>query len=156
MASDSDELLTICTSIEHETAALYLYFCELYHDMPDLSRLLRKMVVEKENHVLQLQLAAKLEQSYEVNAINNLDYAQQLLNLVTGLQEKTKEYPPTWRNALKFAIELENKLSRFYAENALVFAEDSFNSLYMAMKNHDEDHVVVITQYLDAPSDLTS
>ena len=155
MKSDSDELLAICTAIEHETGALYLYFSELFLDMPEIARMLRKMMVEKENHVLQLQLAAKLEQRYEVDALKNIDQAQQLLNLVNGLQARVREYPPTWRNALKFAIELENKLSQFYADNALVFAEDSFNSVYMAMKSHDEDQVLAMTQYLDAPTDLT-
>ena len=154
MPSDSDELLAICTSIEQKTAALYLYFCDLYREMPDLSRMLKKMIVEKENHILQLQLATKLEQNYEVKTLTNIDYAQQLLNLVTGLQEKVREYPPTWRNALKFSIELEKKMSVFYASNALVFEEESFNLLYMAMKNHDQDHVMAMTQYLKESNDM--
>ena len=116
--------------------------------------MLKKMIVEKENHVLQLQLATKLEQNYEVKTLTNIDYAQQLLNLVTGLQEKVREYPPTWRNALKFSIELEKKLSDFYASNALVFAEESFNLLYMAMKNHDQNHIMAMTHYLKESNDM--
>jgi hypothetical protein len=148
MKSDSDALLSVCTAIEQETAALYSYFSELFHETPELARMLKKIMVEKENHVMQLQLAAKLEQRCEVDAHINIDMAQQLLNLVTGLQARVREFPPTWRNALKFAIELENKLSLFYADNALVFTEESFNSLYMAMKGHDEDQITVMTHYL--------
>lgn len=153
MADDITGLLEICTTIESKTAELYFCFSDLYRERPDLSRLWRKTAQEEENHMLQFQLAIKLKKSCAFSAVVSLTQAQQALTMITGLLEKVRERTPTWRNALKFAIELESRLSLFHTNTALVFEEDSFNSLYRAMMKHDQDHVLALSRYLETPTD---
>jgi hypothetical protein len=153
MADDITGLLELCTNIEEKTAELYFCFSDLYREMPDLSRLMRKTAQEEENHMLQFQLAAKLKKSCNFTATVSLTQAQQAFNMIAGLLEKVRERPPTWRNALKFAIELENRMAQFHTNTALVFEDDSFNSLCEAMMRHDQDHVVALSRYLEMPTD---
>lgn len=153
MADDIAGLLDICMAIEEKTAELYFCFSDLYREMPDLARLWRKTAQEEENHMLQFQLAGKLQKSCAMTAMINPHQARQALAMITGLLEKVREHPPTWRNALKFAIELENRMSHFHTHTALVFEEDSFNALYQAMMKHDQDHVQALSRYLEMPTD---
>ncbi|HEY4743967.1 MAG TPA: hypothetical protein VIH45_04860 [Desulfuromonadaceae bacterium] len=153
MPPDVNELLDICSSIEQKTAELYFFFSELYREMPDLARLWRKTAQEEENHMRQFQMAVRLSKNSTFTAAVSPLHAQQALDMITGLLERLREHPPTWHNALKFAIELEDRLSRFHTATALVFDDSSFNALYQAMMKHDQDHVQALSRYLESPTD---
>jgi rubrerythrin len=153
MPSEANKFLDICIRIEKKISELYLFFSEQYREMPELSSLWRKTAHEEENHMLQFQMAARLSKCSKFSAVVSLDNAQQALAMVTGLQKRIMEHPPTWFNALKFAIELEDRMSQFHTHTALAFEDASFNSLYHAMMKHDQDHVQALKRYLEKPTD---
>jgi rubrerythrin len=153
MPPEGSELLDICGRIEQKTSELYYYFAELYRDMPDLSRLWTKTAQEEENHMYQFQMAARLSKSASFTTMISTTQARQALDMVTGVRERVMKHPPTWFNALKLAIELEERVSRFHTNSALVFDEDTFNSLYHAMMQYDQDHVRALSSYLELPTD---
>lgn len=153
MPNTATKLLEICMNIEKETSELYFFFSDLFQELPDLSRLWRKTALEEENHMLQFQMAARLLKSCKFTTTINLTHAQKALDMITGLLEKSREHPPSWHNALMLAIELENRMSHFHTDTALVFKEESFNSLYHAMMKQDQDHVEALSRYLEMPTD---
>ena len=153
MSSDSTELLDICGRIEKLTSELYYYFSKLYLDMPDLTRLWIKTAQEEENHMFQFQMAVRLSKSATFTTAISMVHAQQALDMITGVRERVRKNPPTWHNALKLAIELEERMSRFHTNSALIFDDETFNSLYQAMMQHDEDHIRALSGYLEAPTD---
>jgi rubrerythrin len=153
MPPDGTELLDICGRIEKMTSELYYYFSEVYRDMPDLSRLWIQTAQEEENHMFQFQMAVRLSKSATFTTAVSTTHAQQALDMITGVQERVRKNPPTWYNALKLAIELEERMSRFHTDSALVFDDDTFNSLYQAMMKHDKDHVRALSRYLETPTD---
>jgi uncharacterized NAD-dependent epimerase/dehydratase family protein len=103
--------------------------------------------------MLQFQLALKLEKRCNFTTVVSMKHAQQALNMLIGLLEKVGKHPPTWRNALKFAIELESKLSQFHTNTALLFDDDNFITMYHAMMKNDMDHVQALSRYLEMPTD---
>ncbi len=153
MSSDGTELLEICSRIEKMTSELYYYFSGLYRKMPGLTRLWIKTAQEEENHMLQFQMAIRLSKSATFTTTVSLAHAHQVFDMVTGIQERVRKNPPTWHNALKLAIELEERMSRFHTDTALIFDDDTFNSLYQAMMKHDEDHIRALSNYREAPTD---
>ena len=149
----ANELLDICAQIEKKAAEVYFFFGELYRDMPDLAKLWIKTAQEEENHMQQFQLAARLGNNATFTATVSLTQAQQALEMITSLQERLKQNPPTWHTALKFAIELEDRIGRFHTSTALIFDDVAFNSLYKAMMKNDRDHVQSLSRYLANPTD---
>lgn len=153
MPSEANRLLDICIRIEKKISEIYFFFSEQYREMPDLSHLWRKTANEEENHMLQFQMAARLSKSSKFSAVVSLENAEQALAMVSGLQKRIMEHPPTWYNALKFAIELEDRISHLHTHTALAFEDASFNALYHAMMKHDKDHVQALKRYLEMPTD---
>lgn len=153
MPPDVNELLDICSCIEQKAAELYFFFSEQYREMPGLARLWKKTAQEEENHMRQFQMAARLGKGATYTSAVSPVHARQALDMITGLLERVKAHPPTWYNALKFAIELEDRLSRFHTDTALVFDDDTFNKLCKAMMKHDQDHVQALSRYLESPTD---
>lgn len=153
MPSEANKLLDICIRIEKKISELYYFFSDQYREMPHLSRLWRKTAHEEENHMLQFQMAARLSKCSKFNVVVSLENAQQALAMVTGVKKRIMEHPPTWYNALKFAIELEGRMSHLHTHTALAFEDASFDSLYHAMMKHDQDHVQALKRYLETPAD---
>src|SRR5690242_17328129 len=137
MPSEANRLLDICIHIEKKISELYFFFSEQYGEMPNLARLWRKTAQEEENHMFQFQMAARMSKSLKFSAVVSLGDAEQALRMVSGLQKRIMEHPTTWYNALKFAIELEDRISHLHAHTALAFEDASFNSMYQAMMKHD-------------------
>jgi len=121
--------------------------------MPDLSRLWIQTAQEEENHMFQFQMAVRLSKSAPFTTVVSMTHVQQALDTIIGLLERVRNNPPTWYNALKLAIELEERMSRFHTNSALVFDDDTFNSLYQAMMKHDQDHIEALSRYLEMPTD---
>jgi len=147
--SDMAAVLKTCSQIEGKVAEIYHFFSDLHRENAELSVLWRKTALEEENHMYQFQLAARISRGTVAGTRIDAGKAQAALNMVESLQERLQEKPPTFAGALKFAVELEEKLSAFHLENAVIFDNDQAESLFRAMMANDRDHVAALQSFLE-------
>lgn len=147
--SDTAAVLKTCSQIEGKVAEIYHLLSDLHRENAELSALWRKTALEEENHMYQFQLAARI--SREMVAGTRIDgrKAQAALNMVESVQGRLREKAPTFAGGLRFAIELEEKLSAFHMENAVIFENDQAESLFHAMMASDRDHVAALQRFLE-------
>lgn len=149
MALDVRSLIDSCALLEEKVAQLYYLFASLFSDMPELAELWRKTAEEEENHMRQFQLAARLARSIAPLSLVNESAVRNAIDTVTMLADKIKQNPPGWQGALKFAIDLEEKLAQFHMDTAAVYTDDSLNTLFKAMMTNDEHHVQSLRNFLE-------
>jgi rubrerythrin len=69
--------------------------------------------------------------------------------MITKVTDKVRQSPPSWQNALKLAMDLEEKLARFHMDSVAVYDDTSINNLFKSMMSCDEQHVQSLRSYLD-------
>lgn len=149
MALSIRDFLDTCAQLEAGVAELYYLFADQAGDRPELSALWRKSAREEENHRHQFLFAARLEKSTALHVLLDAQQARLALESLTNLIARVRQSPPEWREALKLAIAMEEKLARFHSDTAITFDDDSLNQLFKSMMANDEQHVQALREYLD-------
>lgn len=139
-------VLAICRDVELANEQLYLFFADLFKDDAKLARLWRKTALEEGNHANQFNLATKVNAGM-IESVN-LDFveAAQTLEFVRLVLDKAKKSPPLPEEALRIAVELEEKLSKFHLDCQVRFTEESFVEMFRAMMAADDEHARAIRQ----------
>jgi rubrerythrin len=133
-------VLEACLGIEVECGRLYGLFALAHTHDPKIQALWRKTAKEEANHADQVRLALKLDGSIDGTHVA-LEDARAMLDEMKRLVATVRRQVPTVPEALKLAIELEQKLDAFHLAQAAAFASGSQRSLFEAMMRSDDHHV---------------
>lgn len=149
MALDNRDLFESCAELEEKVAQLYYLFAELYADPPELARLWRKTAEEEENHKRQFILAARLARATSLTPLVEHAAVGQAISMVTRIIDKVRLTPPGWKDALRLAIDMEEKLSQLHVDTAVAYTDETINKLFRSMMTNDEQHVQSLRRYLE-------
>ena len=136
------DVLEVCQAVELSCAELYHYFAELFKDDRGSFLLWLKTAMEEENHARLFALVAKLRRNNIVESIRiELVDAEVTLLYVQSLIKTVKKNPPSLKDALRIAIDLEKKLDGFMMENIINFADESYEKSFLAITHADSKHL---------------
>jgi len=132
------DVLEVCQTVEFTCAELYHCFAELFKDDRESFLLWLKTAMEKENHARIFALVAKLQRNSIVASIRiELIDAEVTLLYARSLIDRVTKHPPSLKEALRIAIDLEKKLDCFMIGNVLIFKDHSFEKSFLATANAD-------------------
>lgn len=143
----TQDILDVCQSVEMACAELYHYFAELFKEDRETFRLWLKTALEEENHSRQYALIAKLRSKNVIESIQlELLDAEIALLYVRSLIDRVKQHPPGQLEALRIAIDLEQKLDGFLVEKVVLFSDPSHERSFKAIDNSDSRHVEALQE----------
>lgn len=134
-------ILDICCDIELAGEELYLLFAELFAANLEIAALWRKTALEEGNHAAQFGLAKRLRIGVVEAVSVDMGKAERALAFVRSVLQHVRTAPPTLREALRLAIELEEKLADFHMDCVAKFTEQCYREMFTAMMEADEGHV---------------
>jgi len=134
-------IFEICAKIEAQTAELYHYYSELFHDDPDVARLWHKTALEEENHLRQFELAGRLYRKDDFTVAADIERAQRICHKLGALVSHVRQHPPDLETALTRAIEMEELLADLHMESVVRFTDGSVQKVFRAMMAFDQEHV---------------
>jgi len=135
-------ILEICREIELQCAGIYHYYAEIFSDSRNMAELWEKTAQEEENHAYQFGLAINLRRQGLVQSVSiDQNMAETILNKLISLYEEVRRNRPGIADALRLAIEVEEKLSEYHLSTMALFQEESHRKLFEAMMKNDHDHV---------------
>ena len=136
------KVLEICRDVELANAALYHYFAEIFSSDNEVAALWNKTALEEENHARQFVLGIKMRKEQIVEALSiDGSKAKDLLNFVKSLSAQMRTSPPDKVEALRIAINLEERLAGFHMTTVSGFADNNLKKLFTAMMKTDDHHV---------------
>jgi rubrerythrin len=146
----TEDVLEICEHIELACAELYHYFADLFKNERGDMLLWLKTAMEEENHAMQFTLIAKLKRQKIISSIqiDPVD-AEITLIYIRSLIEKSKKTPPTQKEALQLAINLENKMAALHIENVITFVDPSYEITFLAISQSDRKHLESLQEAYD-------
>jgi rubrerythrin len=146
----TEDVLELCEHIELACAELYHYFADLFKDERADMLLWLKTAMEEENHARQFTLIAKLNRQKIISSIqiDPVD-AEITLIYIRSLFEKIKKTPPTQKEALQMAINIESKMADFQIENVIKFADPSYETTFLAISQTDKKHLESLQEAYD-------
>ena len=133
-------LLKCCAAIERESAELYHWFSDLFHEDRRAAILWKKSAMEEENHESQFLLAEKLADSMLAIPLQEQGQAEAALERLRTLRRVFQADPPHLVRGLETALLLVEELSRFHLENVLLYSNEDHRRMFEAMMAHDRDH----------------
>lgn len=136
-----DRLLRTCAEIEASTAKIYRLFASLHGDEPRVVALWLKTAEEEDNHQRQFELGLRLSPE-------TIEKADHVLQQVRDAIAKVETSPPDIESALKFAVDMEMKLSEFHMKSAVVFVNDYYRTMFKSMMSNDREHVQALKDSL--------
>jgi rubrerythrin len=140
--ADIIRIMEICRDIELSCAGLYHYYAEIFNDTPAVADMWKKTAHEEENHSYQFVLAINLRNKGVIEHVSiDQFHAESTLKRVTLLNETVRRDKPGLADALRTAIELEEKLAEFHAEAMASFTDESFRNMFSAMMKADNYHL---------------
>jgi rubrerythrin len=139
---DLVKVLEICRDVELTNAALYHYFAEIFSSDPEVAALWRKTAGEEENHAKQFVLGIKMRKEKIVDSLSiDGTKAKEMLDFVRVLSAEVRTSPPDKVEALRIAIDLEEKLTGFHMTTVSDFTDSNLKKLFTAMMKTDDHHV---------------
>ncbi len=142
-------LLEKCRTIELLNKELYDRFAETYFDNPEAVYLWRKTASEEENHAEQFSLALKLKKGLLLENSLSIEKADKLIENLNAVIIRVIETPFSLLDALEFAIKIENYLTNFHLSCIATFKDKSFEMLFKAMMNSDQQHIAAIEAFYE-------
>lgn len=140
-------LLQICRDIEMYCAKIYHIYAEGYADDDELRRLWQKTFEEEENHAKQFVLAINMRRDGVVVDLNiDSVKARQVLEMLKGIYKDILVYLPSKIDALRSAIEIEEKLSTFHLDALAIFQDEGTKKMFRAMMMADQYHLQKIEE----------
>jgi len=147
--STSDvHILNICRKIEETCAQLYHYFARLHGDTPEAGALWEKTAQEEENHAEQFRLAYRLHGSGMESLNLDIRKADALHGKILAAYEAVQQTPPPFKEALRFAIKLEQSMADYHMATVANFREKSLARLFTSMMKCDNQHIGMLEQAL--------
>lgn len=142
IGNGTKDVLEVCMNVELACAELYHYFAELFKDDRPSLLLWLKTAMEEENHARLFTLVGKLRRNNIIESIHiELVEVEVSLLYVRSLIDKLKKSPPTKEEALRIALDLEEKLDRFMMGNVIKFVDKSYERSFLAITNSDSRHL---------------
>lgn len=136
------KVLEICRDVELANAALYHYFAEIFSSDEELASLWHKTALEEENHAKQFVLGIKMRKEQIVESLSiDGSQAKDMLNFAKSLSAQVRTDPPDKVEALRIAINLEERLAGFHMTTVSGFADNNLKKLFAAMMKTDDHHV---------------
>jgi len=148
IAPEVHRVLVACRAIELAMAAFYEVLADLHAHDPSMARLWRKTAHEEDNHAAQFSLL--IEAMPQTVLATGVDL-QTLHLLCSSIEALTKDFrlrPPSVREALLTAIELEVATDRLHAHQALAFDDPRHQRMFAAMMAADTGHVAQLRRAL--------
>jgi rubrerythrin len=137
-------ILDVCCRIEEACEDIYRNFSRLFADNPKAHDLWVKTSIEEGNHAEQFRLASRLKGSGIRSLKTGLYEAQITLAKINSINEGILKSPPSLKEALRFAIKLENSLASFHMDTVAKFEDEDIARLFSAMMNNDHDHILIL------------
>ncbi|GFE61229.1 hypothetical protein [Geobacter sp. AOG2] len=141
-------IFEICAKIEAQTAELYHYYSELFHENPDAAQLWHKTAIEEENHLRQFELADRLYRKADFALAVDTDRAERVCHKLGALLSHVRQQPPDLETALVRAIEMEESLADLHVESVVRFTDGSIQKIFRAMMSFDQEHVQSLKRFL--------
>lgn len=141
-------LMETCAAIERESADLYHWFSDLFHEDRRAAVLWKKTALEEENHESQFLLAGKLADGLLAVPLVELETAEGELERLRALRREFKAKPPELARALEAAVLLEEELAGLHLEQALLYSNEDHRKMFEAMMAHDYDHAEALKRFL--------
>jgi rubrerythrin len=145
---ESLSLLELCANIEMKCAEVYRYFAEFFADVPELSALWRKTANEEDDHAEQFKLAGRLWGAGMQNIKADHLKIQLIIEKLNVLLPSLKKSNPTPKQALMFAIQMEEKLAEYHMSTLIDFADTNVLNLFKTMAKNDVGHIEMLQNAL--------
>jgi rubrerythrin len=137
-------VLRICAEIEEECAGIYWFFSGLFGHDERVAALWHKTAREEENHSAQFKLAQRLQGSGMSSVNTDADKAAHILGRVKAINVSIRNSRPSLHDALKLAIDIEERLSEFHASELVEFSDEKICELFASMKQCDSEHTELL------------
>ena len=158
---DDLELLRLCARIERNCAKLYRYFGKLFGSDREIAALWCRTAIEEDNHAEQFNLAANLKGTNMIGIRVDSLKLMEVLKDTELLLKKVRKSPPTVKEALGMAVDLEDRLSSCHMNTLVVFSDKSLGKLFEAMGSYGNMHLkklqgalTKISRNMDSPGGI--
>ena len=148
-AMEMQLFLDVCSEVEQECAEMYYFFAEHFADDRRVSRLWSKTAMEEENHARHVSLAKKMVESVSWINLESWRNASNARDTVRLIAEHVRRSPPSLPDALRLALQCEQRMDCLHMQNALLLKERGGNSMFRAMLKEDRGHVRMLEDTLD-------
>ena len=128
LSKGTQDILEVCRDIRFMCAELHHYYAELF--VEDRAALLfwKRTALGEENHAKEFDLIVKLRRQHVIKSSRSdllLD-AKIALIYLQSIIERTKQNLPSFAEALKTSVNIEEKLTRFHLQNIVTFSDPCF------------------------------
>jgi len=140
-------ILGKCYSIEKTTEKIYSWL-EGHHKNTPLEKIWQKTASEEDNHALQFKLAINNIDNIMDNMLISSSTVEKSLNEVEMIFEEIVKEKPGMEEALKIAINMEEKYAALHMQHISIFKDASLKNLFKAMMAADQEHVKTLKKAL--------
>jgi hypothetical protein len=145
---DGYEVLRTCRALELAMADFYEDLALFHQEDAEMARLWKKTAREEVNHAAQFTLLLDT-MSDEISAIRaDALTLEEIRRAISATRERFQQHHPTVREALVAAIDFEESMSCFHADQVAVFDLPRLCALFKAMMAADHDHVQALRRGL--------
>jgi rubrerythrin len=148
LSTNEVHILDVCCKIEETCAQLYRYFAELHANIPKAGTLWEKTAKEEDSHAEQFRLACRLQgsgmESLKIDTYKATTLYDKILSVYDGVQKT----PPTFKEALRFAVKLEKSMADYHMSVVANFKEKSLERLFSSMMRCDKEHMEMLERVL--------
>ena len=137
-------ILDICCKVEENCADLYRYFALIYADSPQISDLWEKTATEEDSHAEHFRLASRLKGSGIQSLKSDIYNVSVLLKKIQTIFASVQKSPPPLKEALKFAIKLEESMADYHMNTIASFEDKDLERLFSSMMRNDKDHILML------------
>ena len=149
--NDARRALQLCAEMEREMGGLYRDLAAAHAGDRGLARLWMKTAREEDNHAHQFELA--LRYGDQLGAL--LVGAEAVAALVETVREERRRHagtPPSPVDALRAAVDLEDRFAHFHMSTIADFRSPNLRKLFEAMMAADREHSDALRKALAARS----
>jgi len=144
------DVLEVCQTIKLTSAELYHYFAVLFKDDKHSFQFWLNTAMNEENQGRLCGLLIKLCRKNNFGTIQvELQEAEITLFYIQSLIGRAKKNPPSLKEALHLAIDLETKMEAFRTENIFIFSDQSIENSFLAIANIDTKRLELLHQAYD-------
>jgi rubrerythrin len=134
------DVLENCIQMERILGEIYELFMRQQASSPEYASLWEKTAQEEHNHEQQFILAKRLACSMKTDAAT-AQPSDELVKKLAALKARLEVTPLSPGEAIRMAIDLEEKLSAFHMDQMHIFSDKFTNSLFTSMMNNDNGHI---------------
>jgi hypothetical protein len=151
LSNGSQDILDVCRDIRLACAELHHYYADLF--VEDRASLLfwKRTALGEENHAKEFTLIVKLRRQHVIKSFRSdlLLEAKIALIYLQSIIERAKQNPPSFAEALKTSIDLEEKLSRFHLQNVVKFTDPCFPKQFTGLIQADQERITSFRKAYD-------